>query len=132
MAFDPNRWTKKTQEAARDSVALARQYHHAEVTPEHFLYAAIGQDGGVTIPLLDKLGISPLSVRNRLDEVFGRLPKAYGGGEPSFSREMMQAFERAEAAQNEMGDEYLSVEHLLLALADELGVSRDALLTALR
>ncbi|HXY44521.1 MAG TPA: AAA family ATPase [Acidimicrobiales bacterium] len=132
MAFDPNRWTKKTQEAARDAIALARQFHHAEVTPEHFLYAALGQDGGVTIPLLDKLSISPLAVRNRLDEVFGRLPKAYGGGEPSFSREMMQAFERAEAAQAEMGDEYLSVEHLLLAMADELGVSRDALLTALR
>ncbi len=132
MPFDPNRWTLKTQEAARDAVALARQYHHAEVTPDHFLYAALAQDGGVTIPLLDKLGVSPLTVRNRLDEALGKLPKAYGGGEPTFSREMMQAFERAEASQNEMGDEYLSVEHLLLALADELGVSRDALLRALR
>jgi ATP-dependent Clp protease ATP-binding subunit ClpB len=132
MAFDPNRWTRKTQEAARDAVALARQYHHAEVTPEHFLYAALGQDGGVTIPLLDKLGLSPLSLKNRLDESLGKLPKAYGGGEPSFSRDMMQAFERGEVAQKEMGDEYLSVEHLLLALASELGVSRDALLTALR
>jgi ATP-dependent Clp protease ATP-binding subunit ClpB len=132
MAFDPNRWTHKTQEAARDAVALARQYHHAEVTPEHFLYAALGQDGGVTIPLLDKLGVSPLSLKNRLDEGFGKLAKAYGGGEPSFSREMMQAFERAEVAQKEMGDEYLSVEHLLLALADEIGVSRDSLLSALR
>ena len=87
MAFDPNRWTHKTQEAARDAVALARQYHHAEVTPEHFLYAALGQDGGVTIPLLDKLGVSPLSLKNRLDEGFGKLAKAYGGGEPSFSRD---------------------------------------------
>jgi ATP-dependent Clp protease ATP-binding subunit ClpB len=132
MAFDPNRWTRKTQEAARDAVALARQYHHAEVTPEHLLYAALGQDGGVTIPLLDKLGVSPLSLKNRLDEGLGKLAKAYGGGEPSFSREMMQAFERAEVAQKEMGDEYLSVEHLLLALADEIGVSRDSLLSALR
>jgi ATP-dependent Clp protease ATP-binding subunit ClpB len=132
MAFDPNRWTKKTQEAARDAIALARQYHHSEVTPDHILYAALGQDGGVTIPLLDRLGISPLSVRNRLDESLGRLGKAYGGGEPAFSRAMMEAFEQAEAAQKEMNDEYLSVEHLLLALADQVGASRDTLLTALR
>jgi ATP-dependent Clp protease ATP-binding subunit ClpB len=132
MAFDPNRWTNKTQEAARDAVALARKYHHAEVTPEHLLSAALGQDGGVAIPLLDRLGISPLSVRNALDEALGRLPKSYGGGEPAFSREVMEAFEQAEAAQKEMGDEYLSVEHLLLAMADRLGVSRDSLLTALR
>ncbi|MDA8266210.1 MAG: ATP-dependent chaperone ClpB [Actinomycetota bacterium] len=132
MAFDPNRWTRRTQEAARDAVALARQYHHSEVTPEHFLYAAIGQDDGVTIPLLDKLGVAPLSVKNRLDEALGRLPKTYGGGEPSFSREMIRAFEQGETTQKEMGDEYLSVEHVLLALADELGVPRDALLSALR
>jgi ATP-dependent Clp protease ATP-binding subunit ClpB len=132
MAFDPNRWTKKTQEAARDAIALARQYHHSEVTPDHVLYSALGQDSGVTIPILDRLGISPLNVRNGLDEALGRLPKVYGGGEPAFSREMMDAFEQAEIAQKEMNDEYLSVEHLLLALADRLGVSRDALLTALR
>jgi ATP-dependent Clp protease ATP-binding subunit ClpB len=132
MPFDPNHWTKKTQEAARDAIALARQYHHSEVQPEHLLYAALSQDGGVAIPLLDRVGASPLTVRNRLDEQLGKLPKAYGGGEPSFSRELMEAFEQGEAAQKEMGDDYLSVEHLLLALADHLGVTRDALLTALR
>jgi ATP-dependent Clp protease ATP-binding subunit ClpB len=132
MALDPNRWTQKTQEATRDAVALARGYHHAEVTPEHLVIAALGQDGGVAIPLLDKLGISPLTVRNRLDESLGRLAKTYGGGDPAFSRETLAAFEQAEAAQKEMGDEYLSVEHLLLALADQLGVPRDKLLVALR
>jgi len=132
MPFDPTHWTKKTQEAARDAIALARQYHHSEVQPEHLLYAALGQDGGVAIPLLDRVGASPLNVRNRLDEQLGRMPKAYGGGEPSFSRELMEAFDQGEAAQKEMGDDYLSVEHLLLALADHLGVTRDSLLTALR
>ncbi|MGD0082333.1 MAG: ATP-dependent chaperone ClpB [Acidimicrobiales bacterium] len=132
MPFDPNHWTKKTQEATRDAIALARQYHHSEVQPEHLLYAALGQDGGVAIPLLDRVGASPLNVRNRLDEQLGKMPKAYGGGEPSFSRELMEAFDQGEAAQKEMGDDYLSVEHLLLALADHLGVTRDALLSALR
>src|SRR5579872_611781 len=132
MALDPNRWTQKTQEATRESVGLARSYHHAEVAPEHFLLAAIGQDGGVAIPLLDRLGVSPLSTRNRLEEALGRLPKAYGGGDPSFSRDLTQAFDEADRLRTDMGDEYLSVEHMLLALADRLGVDRDGLLAALR
>ena len=132
MALDPNRWTQKTQEATRDAVALARSFHHAEVVPEHLLLAALGQEGGVMIPLLDRLGVPALSVRNRLDETLGRLPKAYGGAEPQFSRELLEAFDAAEAAEREMGDEYLSIEHVLLALADRLGVSRDKLLSALR
>ncbi len=132
MALDPNRWTQKTQEATRDAVAMARSFHHAEVVPEHLLLAALGQEGGVMIPLLDRLGVPALSVRNRLDETLGRLPKAYGGGEPQFSRELLEAFDAAGAAAKEMGDEYLSVEHILLALADRLEVSRDKLLVALR
>src|SRR5579872_662402 len=132
MALDPNRWTQKTQEATRESVGLARSYHHAEVAPEHFLLAAIGQEGGVAIPLLDRLGVSPLSTRNRLEEALGRLPKAYGGGDPSFSRDLTQAFDEADRLRTDMGDEYLSVEHMLLALADRLGVDRDGLLAALR
>ncbi len=95
MALDPNRWTQKTQEATRDAVALARSFHHAEVVPEHLLLAALGQEGGVMLPLLDRLGVSALSVRNRLDEALGRLPKAYGGGEPQFSRELLDAFDAA-------------------------------------
>ncbi|MGO9196565.1 MAG: ATP-dependent Clp protease ATP-binding subunit [Acidimicrobiales bacterium] len=132
MALDPNRWTQKTQEATRDAVALARKFHHVEVEPEHLLLAAIGQEGGVAIPLLDRLGVSTLSVRNRLDERLGKMGKAYGGDEPTLSRDLNDAFDRAQAAQAEMGDEYLSVEHLMLALADLLGVSRDSLLKALR
>ncbi|HET9091810.1 MAG TPA: Clp protease N-terminal domain-containing protein, partial [Acidimicrobiales bacterium] len=132
MTLDPNRWTQKTQEATREAVALARKFHHAEVEPEHLLLAALGQDGGVAIPLLDRIGVSALTVRNRLDERLGRFPKAYGGEEPGFSRALRDAFDQAVAAQQEMGDEYLSVEHLMLALADTLEISRDDLLTALR
>ena len=132
MPLDPNRWTQKTQDAAREAIAAARSLHHAEVAPEHFLLAAIGQEGGVAIPLLDRMGVSPLSARNRLDESLRRIPKAYGGAEPSFSRELTHAFEEADGLRTEMGDEYLSVEHMLLALADRLGLKRDELLAALR
>ncbi len=132
MPLEPNRWTQKTQEATREAVALARKFHHVEVEPEHLLLSALGQEGGVAIPLLDQLKVSPLTIRNRLDERLGKLPKVYGGEEPSLSLELTHAFERAQEAQKEMGDEYLSIEHLMLALADRLGVSRDDLLRALR
>ena len=58
MAFDPNRWTLKTQEALRDAMALAKASNHAEVTSDHLLSAALSQDGGVAIPLLDRLGVA--------------------------------------------------------------------------
>jgi len=132
MTFDPNRWTLKTQEALRDAIALAKDSHHAEVGPDHLLSAALSQDGGVAIPILDRVGIAPLTVRNRLAESLARIPKAYGTSEPSLSRELSQAFERADVARTEMGDEYLSVEHLLLALLDRLGVDREDLLRALQ
>jgi len=132
MTFDPNRWTLKTQEALRDAIALAKDSHHAEVGPDHLLSAALSQDGGVAIPILDRVGIAPLTVRNRLAESLARIPKAYGTSEPSLSRELSQAFERADVARTEMGDEYLSVEHLLLALSDRLGVDREDLLRALQ
>ena len=132
MTLDPNRWTLKTQEAVRDAIALAKDAHNAEVTPDHLLSAALSQDGGVAIPLLDSLGIAPLAVRNRIAESLGTIPKAYGISEPSLSRELSQAFERADGARKEMSDEYLSVEHLLLALSDRLGVSREDLLRALQ
>jgi ATP-dependent Clp protease ATP-binding subunit ClpB len=132
MTLDPNRWTLKTQEALRDAIALAKDSHHAEVGPDHLLSAALSQDGGVAIPLLDRLGIAPLSVRNKIAESLARVPKAYGTSEPSLSRELSEAFERADKARTDMGDEYLSVEHLLLALADRLGVDHDDLLRALQ
>ena len=132
MTLDPNRWTLKTQEAVREAIALAKDSHNAEVAPDHLLIAALSQDGGVAIPLLDSLGIAPLSVRKRITESLATIPKAYGIAEPSLSRELAEAFERADDARREMGDEYLSVEHLLLALSDRLGVSRDDLLRALQ
>jgi ATP-dependent Clp protease ATP-binding subunit ClpB len=132
MTLDPNRWTLKTQEALRDAIALAKDSHHAEVGPDHLLSAALSQDGGVAIPLLDRLGMAPLSVRNKIAESLARIPKAYGTSEPSLSRELSEAFERADKARTDMGDQYLSVEHLLLALADRLGIEHDDLLRALQ
>jgi ATP-dependent Clp protease ATP-binding subunit ClpB len=132
MPLDPNRWTQKTQEALAEAQRLAEQNSHAEVAPAHVLLAALGQDRGVTVPILERLDVEPQTIRTRLEEVLSRFPKAYGSSRPGVSKELYDAFTRAELAQREMGDEYLSVEHLLLALSNELGVERNALLTALR
>jgi ATP-dependent Clp protease ATP-binding subunit ClpB len=132
MALDPNRWTLKTQEAYQAAMKAAEALNHPEVYPEHFLVAALSQDGGVTIPIVTRVGSSPIAIRNRLADDLAKMPKTYGGGEPVMSRELKAAFDRGEAAQKEMGDEYLAVEHLLLALSDKLGISRDKLLGALR
>ena len=132
MPLDPNRWTQKTQEALADAQRLAEAQHHSEVMSAHFLSAALAQDGGVTRPILERVDLPAAVLKSQLDDALNRLPKAYGGARPEISRGLYDAFSRAEAAQREMGDEYLSVEHLLLALSDEIGVDRDTLLRALR
>jgi ATP-dependent Clp protease ATP-binding subunit ClpB len=132
MPLDPNRWTQKTQEALAEAQRLAEQNNHAEVAPAHLLLAALDQDHGVAAPILERLDLPAQSIRSRLQDVIFAFPKTYGSARPGISKELYDAFTRAEAAQKEMGDEYLSVEHLLLALSDELGVDRNALLAALR
>ncbi|HEV2766306.1 MAG TPA: AAA family ATPase [Acidimicrobiales bacterium] len=130
--FDPNRWTIKTQEAFQAAAAQARDHDHPEVTPEHLLAALLSQPEGVVLPVLERAGLAPLSVRNRVADALAKLPKAYGGAEPQLSRALRQALEAADAARAELGDEYLSTEHLLLALADRVGADREQLLAALQ
>ncbi len=132
MALDPNKWTTKTQQAVAAALEQARVNANPEVTPDHLLAALLRQEDSIVLPVLQKLGMAPLMVRNRADEAVERLPKAYGGSEPRTSREVTQVFEAADAARKELRDDYLSAEHLLLAMADRLGVDREELLSALR
>ncbi|MCB0970268.1 MAG: type VI secretion system ATPase TssH, partial [Acidimicrobiales bacterium] len=131
MALDPNRWTLKTQEAFNAAIGRATANSNPEVTPDHLLVALLGQSEGVVLPILEKVGASPVSLRNRAEDELGRLPKAYGS-EPRLSRDLNAVVEAADAARGELGDEYLSTEHLLLALADRLELTREDLLEALR
>ncbi len=132
MALDPKKWTTKTQQAVAAALESAGEHANAELTPDHLLAALLRQEDSIVFPILQKLGLAPLMVRNRADEAVARLPRAYGTSEPHMSRETTAAFEAAEAARKELRDDYLSAEHLLLALADRLGVSREELLGALR
>jgi ATP-dependent Clp protease ATP-binding subunit ClpB len=132
MAFDPNRWTLRTQEAVQAAVEMARTQAHPEVTPDHLVTALLGQEEGVVLPVLGKVGVAPLALRNRAGEALARLPKAHGGQPPQLSRDLREVMGAADAARAELHDEYLSTEHLLLALADRIGVDREQLLKALQ
>jgi ATP-dependent Clp protease ATP-binding subunit ClpB len=132
VALDPNRWTAKTQEAFRAAAEAAKEGNNPEVVPAHLLAALLGQDGTVTLPVLERVGVAPLSVRNQAQDLLGKLPRSYGSGDPQLGREATNVLNRADQERQTLGDEYLSVEHLLLGLADLVGVSHDDLLAALR
>jgi ATP-dependent Clp protease ATP-binding subunit ClpB len=132
LALDPNRWTLKTQEAFQAAIDNARARSNAEVTPDHLLAALLGQTEGVVLSVLQRAGVAPLTIRNRVNDALDRLPKAYGGNEPQLSRATRDLIEAADSERTDLHDEYLSTEHLLLALADKVGISRDDLLNVLR
>ena len=122
MSLNPERWTLKTQEALAAAVERAREASNAEVTPAHLLAAVLDQADGIAGPILARVGVEPAVVRARIGDELGRLPQAFGGAEPTIDRALREALEAADRQRIDMGDEYLSVEHLLLALADRLGV----------
>jgi ATP-dependent Clp protease ATP-binding subunit ClpB len=132
MTINPERWTLKTQEALAAAVERAREAANAEVSPAHLLAAVLDQSDGIAGPILTRVGVEPAVVRARIGDELARLPQAFGGAEPTIDRELRDALEAADRQRIDMGDEYLSVEHLLLALADRLGVSQAELLQALR
>mgnify|MGYP000315357004 CR=1 FL=1 len=132
MPLDPNRWTQKTQEAVATALDLARQRSHAEVTPEHLLAALLAQQDGVVLPTLARAGVAVPALRQKLENTLSRLAQAYGGGEPRLSRETRDVLDAADNERSQFGDEYLSTEHILLAMPDLVGVSRDELLAVLR
>jgi ATP-dependent Clp protease ATP-binding subunit ClpB len=132
VALDPNRWTLKTQEAFAAATDTARNAGNPEVTPDHLLAAMLRQEGTAVLPVLQRVGIAPLSLRNKADEAVAKLPRAHGGSDPTLGRALREALERADNERSSLGDEYLSIEHILLALAATVGVAREDLLTALQ
>ncbi len=132
MSMNPNKWTHKTQEAVAVAVDQAKSLSNPELTPDHVMAAVLRLDGTIVPAVLAKLGIAPLMIRNKADEAVTKLPKAYGGDEPRMNRELNNVFENAEKYRKDFKDEFLSVEHLLLAMNSRLDVPSEELLQALR
>ena len=132
MALDPKKWTTKTQEAVAVAIDQAKAFNNPELTPDHLLAAVSRQEDTIVPAVLQELGMTPLMLRAKADDAVSRLPKAYGGSEPRMNRELNEVFEAAERARADLKDDFLSVEHLLLAMHPRLGVGSEELLQALR
>ena len=131
--MQPDRLTIKTQEAIAAAQRLADDRRNPQTTPEHLLAVLLEQEGGVVVPVLRKLGVDPASIRQELGRALDALPKlsGQGGSEPAGgSSELVQILRTAETEMRELKDEYVSTEHLLLAIAAHPGKAGDALRTA--
>ena len=109
-------FTQKTLEAIQTAQSMAEENHNSYIMPEHLLYALIDQDGGLIPSLLGKMGVDCNSVLSELDTEIARLPKVGGDAQVYLSQEANRVITAAEKAAKSMGDEYLSVEHLMIGI----------------
>src|SRR3989440_1523061 len=131
------RFTEKALEALQQAAGLARESVNQAVEPEHLLLALVGQDEGVARTLLERAGASVQALEPALVSAVERFPKVSGGAQPYLSEALSKHLEQAEREAERLKDEYISTEHLLLALTDqpilkEAGATHEALLRALR
>jgi len=142
--MDLNKYTQKAQEALFQAQSLAQQYNHSQIEPEHLLLALITQSDGVVPQIVQQLGISPARVRQELEAELARRPKVYGAAQVGLSRALQDTLNRAEKEAAAMRDDFVSTEHLLLAMVEDpvatsfvrqlltnYGITRDRILQAL-
>jgi ATP-dependent Clp protease ATP-binding subunit ClpB len=139
-----DRFTTKMQEGLQEGQALASQMQHQELTPEHLLLALLRQQDGLTRPLLEKLNVRTSEIEEQLDQELARRPKISGGtAEQYISADLRNVLNQAESEMTRLKDEYVSVEHLILALVDapktaagrilkEAGINRDSIMKSLQ
>ena len=130
MALDPNRWTLKTTEAFSAATEAARSASHAEVTPDHLLVALLAQADGLVLPMLHSAGVDPKSVLDGAQQAVATLPRAYGS-DVGISRQLHAVLADADKVRASLTDDYLSTEHLVLALGGHLDLDRELLLKVL-
>jgi ATP-dependent Clp protease ATP-binding subunit ClpB len=139
--MNADRFTIKSQEALQAAISLAAARRHSQVQPEHLLAVLLEQPDGMTLPVLRKLGASPDAIRGQVNAILDGLPTLSTEAEPATAPELMQVIRASENEMRELGDEYISTEHLLLSLAGHgskagealrnHGVTKDALAKAL-
>jgi len=126
----PDRLTLKAQEAFRDAAQLASARGNPVVNDAHLFLALLNQDEGVIQPLLQKAGLNISALRAAAEREVGKFPTQEGGEASStYSRELNNVFDRAEREAKELGDAYISTEHLLIALVEEKGTTARELLS---
>ena len=144
MAVTANRLTEKAQEAFTTAQRLAEERRHTQLEPEHLLHALVGQADGVVPAVLQRLGVPPRDVLEAAETSLASLARATGPQQVAVSNRVARLLEAARREAERLNDEYISTEHLLLALADEqeggaagetlrrLGVTRDRIYESLQ
>jgi ATP-dependent Clp protease ATP-binding subunit ClpB len=117
MPFRFDKFTIKAQEAVQAAVELAGSRGNPQVTPVHLLHALVGEREGIVRPLLEKIGTDRGHLERIVEAELSHLPKVSGGAQPQPDQELIKVFEAATAESHQMKDEFVSTDHLLLALA---------------
>ena len=136
-----NKFTQKSLQAVKDCEKTAMEYGNQEIEQEHLLYALLTQDDSLILKMMEKMGLDKNLVVDRVEQAIAKRPKVQGG-QPYVGQYLNKALISAEDEMKQMGDEYVSVEHLFLALLKhpsreikqlfrELGISREGFLQAL-
>ena len=138
-----DKFTIKAQEALQAAQTLAGDKGHAEILPEHLVLALLRQPEGLVRPLLSRLGVDPAGFESALEQQLDRQPKVGGAADRYLAKSLRNILDRAVSTAKSMRDEFVSVEHLLLAaleekdtpfsvLAKKAGLTHDAALKALQ
>ncbi|MBC5825510.1 MAG: ATP-dependent chaperone ClpB [Candidatus Eremiobacteraeota bacterium] len=123
---DMNKLTEKAQQAILDAQRIAQERSAGEIDAEHLLAALIGDEEGVPALALRQIGVAVPALRQRIDQVLETRAKVYGAGEPPIGKEIRDVLKRAGDEALRFKDDYISTEHLLLAVADMPGKSEAA------
>src|SRR4030042_3358563 len=139
------KFTLKAQGGLQEAKSVAEKKHHQQIDVEHLLLALLGQKEGIVIPILQKLGANPDIIISQLENELNRIPQVTGRGvgQVYLSSRLNEIFNMAEKEAERLTDEYLSTEHLLIAMADERhgvfyqilprnGVTKDAIFKVLQ
>ena len=141
--MDLNKFTQKAQEAVLGAQSLAGEYSHGQIEPEHLLLALLRQSDGIVPQIVQRLEANPGEMALALEGALQRKPKVYGAtAQVGLSRELARTLDEAERIAKRMRDDYVSTEHLLLALTSPhggeasrflaaYGITEDAILRAL-
>jgi ATP-dependent Clp protease ATP-binding subunit ClpB len=114
-----NKFTEKGQEAILAAQKLAEEKNHTQIETEHLLMALVGQEGGVVPQILGKLGVEPDQVKQQVEAELEKLARAYGPTQVYLSPRLKQIMDAAEKEASDFKDEYISTEHLLIAVVDK-------------
>src|SRR5918994_1965249 len=121
-----NKYTEKAQEAIIGAQQLADRAGHPEILPEHLLVTLVEQREGIVPEIVRKMNADPAAIASAIREELNRLPRAQGGAQPGLSSRVRQVTDAAEAEAERLKDEYVSTEHLFVAIAAESGRSPSA------